>query len=155
MNANVGAKARPKMWWCFNQYPWSKSSWTMWASAFGELSTLPSSPGAHTPDTQILEGMSNPFRTALLSFSADPAVEEVVTSDFLEMEESLGTLVAVQAFGEELEFHRIWVYHNLLDCPNCDPWAFPVKVCRKSQCHPSHPLHTRHSSEDCDCSGSV
>ena len=41
--------------------------------------------------------------------------------EFLEIEETQGTMEAVRIVGEELEMYRITVHHNLFECGNCDP----------------------------------
>ena len=71
--------------------------------------------------------------------------------EFLQIEETQGTMEAVRLVGEELAMHHITVLHNLFDCLNCDPWSFPVKVCRENRMHPDHPLHSCWNPEACGC----
>ena len=71
--------------------------------------------------------------------------------EFLQIEETQGTMEAVRLVGDELEMHHITVHHNLFECGNCDPWSFPVKVCRENRMHPDHPLHSCCNPEACGC----
>ena len=84
------------------------------------------------------------------SFQEILAVEEAI-EEFLQIEESQGTMEAVRLVGDELEMHHITVHHNLFECGNCDPWSFPVKVCRENRVHPDHPLHSCRNPEACGC----
>ena len=72
-------------------------------------------------------------------------------SDFRELEEAYGELRAWETLKEELEMHRIPVYHNVLGCQNCDLTQSPVVYCKQSRHHPSHSLHVCPMTQSCPC----
>ena len=73
-------------------------------------------------------------------------------SNFQELEEVYGELRAWEILREELEMHRISVYHNVLGCQNCDLTQRPTVYCRQSRHHPSHSLHVCPMTQSCPCS---
>jgi hypothetical protein len=78
-------------------------------------------------------------------------LKRAAIAEFLAIEESMGTMEAVRAVGEELVIHHIAVNHNMFDCQGCNPWSFLVKVCKINRCHPDHPLHSCHNPTACGC----
>ena len=67
-------------------------------------------------------------------------MKRATIAEFLAIKETRGTMETVRAAGEELQMHHIMVHHNLFDCGNCDPWLFPVKVCRENVRATLHPV---------------
>ena len=73
-------------------------------------------------------------------------------SNFQELEEAYGEFQVWEILKEELEMHRILVYHNVLGCQNCDLTQHPVVYCSQSRHHPSHSLHVCPMTQSCPCS---
>ena len=75
-------------------------------------------------------------------------------TDFRQIEEEFGEFQAWRTLREELEMHRISVYHDVLACQNCDLTRSPVVYCSQSRHHPSHSLHVCPMTQSCPCSRS-
>ena len=120
-------------------------------SAFGSPPSPPSSPGPHMPFSEISASEGHSFGTAMSSFQEIEAVEEMghrgVSADRGDSGYDGGSEAGWGGVGD--------VPYNgtsqLFECGNCDPWSFPVKVCRENRMHPDHPLHSCRNPEACGC----
>ena len=102
-------------------------------------------PGAFTQDKED-------WLRAALQALPSPTLRMALISDFWELEEAYGELRAWEVLKEELEMHRILVYHNVLGCQNCDLTQLPVVYCSQSRHHPAHSLHVCPMTQSCPCS---